>query len=55
MEAAPPTAAPLAALALAAFAGTAEVRIVPDLAGLERAIVATLGGSRTPGANADGP
>ncbi len=55
MEAAPPTAAPLASLARAAFAGAAEVRIVPDLAGLERAIVAELGGSRTPGANAFGP
>jgi release factor glutamine methyltransferase len=55
MEAAPPTAAPLAALARAAFAGTGGVRIVPDLAGLERAIVAELGGSRTPGANANGP
>jgi release factor glutamine methyltransferase len=55
MEAAPPTAGPLAALARAAFTGTAAVRIVPDLAGLERAIVAQLGGSRTPGANANGP
>jgi release factor glutamine methyltransferase len=55
MEAAPPTAAPLAALARAAFAEAAEVRIVPDLAGLERAIVAQLGGTGTPGANANGP
>jgi len=55
MEAAPPTAAPLAALARAAFAEGAEVRIVPDLAGLERAIVAQLGGTGTPGANANGP
>jgi release factor glutamine methyltransferase len=55
MEAAPPTAAPLAALAREAFAGAAAVRIVRDLAGLERAIVAQLGGSRTPGANAIGP
>jgi len=55
MEAAPPTAAPLAALARAAFAEAAEVRVVADLAGLERAIVAQLGGTGTPGANANGP
>jgi release factor glutamine methyltransferase len=55
MEAAPPTAAPLAALARETFAGAAEVRIVPDLAGLERAVVAELGGSRAPGANTNGP
>lgn len=55
MEAAPPTAAPLAALAAAAFGAEARVRVVADLAGLERAIVVELGGRRAPGANAPVP
>jgi len=55
MEAAPPTAAALAALAAAAFGAEARVRVVADLAGLERAIVVEMGGRRAPGANAHVP
>ncbi len=55
MEAAPGTAAPLAALAREAFGGAARVGVHPDLAGLERAVSVEPGGPAAVSANANGP
>jgi release factor glutamine methyltransferase len=55
LEAAPPTANGLAALCADAFGPGAGVRVLADLAGLERAIVVETGGRRAPGANATVP